>query len=113
MLYLRFKRMPHFDDKQQTYIFAVLHDLDEGLIHAQMFPFDLEHQDQLCSFEFIFNRNFDLLYMIPDSLMIRIYPEISRDLGKRLTLKEMVEDYSKSVFRWEGGSWVPVSQPLG
>jgi predicted DNA-binding transcriptional regulator AlpA len=110
ILYLRFKRLPHFEKKQHTYIFAALHDIDEVLIHAQLFPFDLKHGNSACCFEYIFNRNFDLLYMIPDSSMIKVYPDIAQSAEKKFSLREIVEAYSKSIFRWENGGWVPVAQ---
>lgn len=110
ILYLRFKRMPHFEETQHTYIFAKLHDIEEGLIHAQLFPFDYKQQDLGCCFEYVFNKNFDLMYMIPDSLMLKVYPEMTQSLGSKLPLSEVVEAYSKGIFRWENGGWAPVVQ---
>jgi len=108
--YLRFKRMPHFEKDQHMYIFAALHDIDEGLIHAQLFPFDLKHQDQPCCFEYIFDRNFDLMYMIPDSSMLKVYPEMAQSSGSQLPLIEVVESYSNCILQWEDGGWIPVVQ---
>ncbi len=110
ILYLRFKRMPHFEEMQHTYIFAELHDIEEGLIHAQLFPFDYKQQDLSCCFEYVFNKIFDLIYMIPDSLMLKVYPEMTQSLGSKLPLSKVVEAYSKSIFRWENGGWVPLAQ---
>ncbi len=112
ILYLRFKRTPDFEKKQCTYIFASIHDIEEDLIHVQLFPFDLEYQNRPCCFEYIFDRNFDLLYMIPDSLMLKAYPEMTQSLKHKLPLRELVESYSRSILRWQNGGWVPVAQIL-
>ena len=107
-LYMRFKRMPHLEKKQRTYIFAQIHDLEENLVHAQLFPFEAGYQDRLCCFEYIFDKNFNLISMIPDSLTLKFYPEMAQTSGSRLPLSEVAESYSKSILRWESGGWVPV-----
>jgi hypothetical protein len=112
ILYLRFKRMSFFKEKQHTYIFALIHDIEEGLVHARLFPFDLGYRYGLCCFEYVFDRNFHLLYMIPDSLMIRAYPEMAQGSGNQMSLREVVEAYSNSTLRWDQGRWIPVLQTL-
>lgn len=109
-LYLRFKRIPHFEKKQHMYIFAAIHDIEENLVHAQLFPFDVEYQSQSCCFEYIFDKNFNLVYMIPNSLMLKLYPDIAQSSGSQLPISEVTESYSKNIRRWDKGGWVPVAQ---
>ena len=111
-LYLRFKRMSHFAKKQHTYIFANIHDIEENLVHIQLFPFDVEYQKQLCCFEYIFDKNFHLVNIIPDSLMLKLYPDIAQSSGSQLPLSKVTKSYSKSILRWGKGGWVPVAQNL-
>lgn len=110
LLYLRFKRNPYFEEKQHTYTFAKIHDVEEDLIHVRLYPFDLGHDDRTCCFEYIFNRNFDFLHVIPDSLMHKYYPEIAESAKEDIPLREVTEAYAQSILRWENGDWVQVAR---
>ncbi len=110
LLYLRFKRNPYFEEKQRIYTFAEIQNLEEDLVHVQLFPFDLGHQDLDCSFEYIFDRNFELLHVIPNSAMLRFFPEIAKDSKTDILLSELTEAYSKNVLSYKDGNWISVAQ---
>jgi hypothetical protein len=48
--------------------------------------------------------------VIPDSLMLKYYPEISKNSKTDISLSELTESYSHSVLRWENTDWIQVAR---
>lgn len=107
-LYIRFKRSSLFEEQQKTYIFAQLHDIDGDLIHVQLFPWDLQYQNYSCYFEYVFNKNFDFIYVIPDSAMLKAYPEMLIESENNIPISEAVSAFEEVILSWKNGNWVPL-----
>jgi hypothetical protein len=109
LLYLRFKRNPYFESKQHIYNFAKIQDTEENLVHIQLYPFDFNGHDQSGCFEYIFDCKFDLLHVVPDSVMLKLYPEMVKNSRTKMPLSELTESYSTSPLRWKDGDWISVA----
>jgi len=106
--YLRFKKIDRFKPYQRTHSFAHIHDIDEESIHVQLFPWELPVQEQTGGFEYVFTKMFDLKYVIPESHLVKFYPEIFKDAEEKILLNEIIDLFSENVFRWDGSGWIPI-----
>jgi len=107
--YLRFKRTNHLKELQRVHVFAELDNIDGEVVHVQVNFWSLDFLSQLFGFVYVLDNQFKLKYVFANSAMSKYYPDL---LGKKeieIGLDELVDIYSKSLLRWENGSWIPVS----
>lgn len=108
VIYLRFKKISQFQPHQRTYAFAYIHDIEDEIIHIQLFPWEFKAQGQYCGFEYVFTNKFELIYAMPDSLMQKYYPQMVKDSIGKIPLLEATGLVSKNVMYWKENGWIPV-----
>ncbi|HDR68468.1 MAG TPA: hypothetical protein ENN61_05390, partial [Bacteroidaceae bacterium] len=76
LLYLRFKRTEHMKLHQHQHIFTHLYPYRGESIHLLLHPWDYSLTHQEFGFTFVFNRQFKLLYVIPNPSLTGLYPSL-------------------------------------
>jgi hypothetical protein len=107
--YLRFKKIHHLEQLQRVYIFAELDNIDGEVIHVQVNSWFSESLSQLFGFLYVLDNQFKLKYVFANSPMKKCFPGLLAEGKIEIGLDELADICSKSLFRWENGDWIPVS----
>jgi len=107
--YLRFKRTHHLEGLQRVHIFAELDNIDGEVIHVQVNSWCLEFLNQPFGFLYVLDNQFKLKYVFANSPMKKYYPDLLAEGKIDIGLDELADICSKSLFYWENGGWITVS----
>ncbi|MCP2620258.1 hypothetical protein NLC35_03315 [Candidatus Aminicenantes bacterium AC-334-K16] len=105
---LRFRKPPYFKKLIQTYAFANIESFSENRLSVYFYPWnELPHVTSL-GFLFVFDSNLKIMDVIPESLFLHKYNNLSLSNSHLPTLNELTEAAAKNVLRWVQDHWEPV-----
>jgi hypothetical protein len=116
IIYLRFKRTEHMKVHQHQHIFTHLYSYIGESVHLLLFPWDYSLTHPEFGFTYVFNRQFKLLYAIPNPSLTGLYPSLVKSGEIDVPIEELTECYEKSVMHWDNGGdggvwdWVPIEK---
>ncbi len=108
--YIRFKKTNHLTQYLRTYVFASLDNIETGLIHVWLVPWEMEFEEKGFGFQFVFDSGFHLKDVIPDAAMLSVFPILKKNREIDISLEALIKIYSENVLRWQNGHWVSVSR---
>lgn len=110
LLYLRFKKTELIPKYSRVYNTTELAYFSKNLIHIRLFPWIIEHEKQIFGIDYIFDSNFKLKEVLAQPKTKQMYPELLKNNDIKIPLEELLDVYSKNVFRWKDGHWVPIQK---
>ena len=113
VVYLRFKRTEHMKLHQHQHIFVHLYSCSGESVHLLLFPWDYSLTYPEFGFTFVFNRQFKLIYAIPNPTLTGLYPNLVKSGEIDVPLEKLTGYYENSVMRWDvggDGDWVPIEK---
>lgn len=111
LVYIRFKKTGLLPEHKLTIINTELSRFSDNIIQVELFPWviELESGDKRVGFAYVFDIDFTLKEVIPQTPNIRFLLDLLKKEEPDINLKELLDIYSKIVFRWEDDRWVPVN----
>lgn len=110
LTYIRFKRTTHLENHQCINIIAELDNVDSALVHVILKPWDIKDQKYPPGFEFVFDNELNLLDVIPDAPLLKLYPTFQKNKEIDVSLEELIDVHARNTLRWNNGEWIPAGK---
>jgi hypothetical protein len=110
ILYIRFKKLPYLEPYAVLYNNTEISYSGEDLIHIRLFPWQLGPGKPVFGLDYLFDKNFLLIQVIPQTLMTQSYPEFLDRGDISISLEELIDIYSQNVMSWENNHWIPIEK---
>ncbi|MGD9347033.1 MAG: hypothetical protein PVH84_14280 [Candidatus Aminicenantes bacterium] len=110
VLYIRFTKLPHLESYSVLYNNTEISYFSEDLIHIRLFPWRLAAGKPVFGVDYLFDGNFVLRQVIPQTILTQRYPDFLSRGDIKLSLEELLDIYSKNVLRWEKDGWIPIER---
>jgi len=111
LVYIRFKKTALLPEHKSTIINTELSRFTDNIIQVELFPWIIKSESgsTRVGFAYIFEPHFTLKQVITQTPNIRFLRDLLKKEEPDINLKELLDIYSKIVFRWEDDRWVPVT----
>ncbi len=106
--YIRIKTPGYASEYNLIYNNTEIRYFSRNLLHVRLFPWMLEPEKLRLDIDFIFDKNFGLKDVLATPTTERNYHRIFENSEVRIPLKDIINGYKNSVFRWNGNGWVKV-----
>jgi hypothetical protein len=108
VIYLRFRKLPYLKSYGVLYNNTEISYLSEDLIHIRLFPWRMAEGKPVFGLDYLFDRNFVLRQVLPQSILTQTYPEFLSRGDIKIPLEELIKIYSQNVLRWNEDDWIPI-----
>lgn len=114
LVYIRFKKTALLPEYKSTIINTEISYFSDNIIEVALFPWIivLESGDKPVGFGYVFDMDFTLKKVLPQTENIRFLRDWLKKEDPDITLKELVNFYSKIVYRWEDDRWLPINSTI-
>ncbi len=112
--YIRFKKTPLLPEYKTTIINTEIAYFSDNFIEVELYPWiiELKSGEKRVGFGYVFDMDFTLKKVLAQTGNIRFLRALLKKEEPDINLKELLNIYSKIVYRWEEDRWVPVNSTV-
>lgn len=109
LFYIRFKKNGFLQKYQiPHYIFAMIENIESEVIHIRLYPWYLKEEKEYFGFIYVFDNELHLVDVVPNAYLIDKYPSFLKNKEIDISLEELTNFCSKTVFLRKNEDWIPL-----